>query len=162
MHCQNCGQSILQQGSKFCPFCGSSLTLGGKLNPSKQPAPANDVPGGWTASGVTLLSAAFLLVLISALLYYPYAAFGILLAGILPAALLGKIVLDNRCENCGRFFSMQCLQHDQIDGKKIYRMRGGSRQIVLLHVTWKDHLQCSHCNHQKDRVYTKDYDSFSE
>jgi hypothetical protein len=166
MQCPNCSQQIMQAGSQFCPFCGSPLNISAKPKVDRQKRSLSAKEGfvNWRFIGVALLVGSLLAVCIMGIVAYPNNNWFFLIVGAIIGIVAVGICLRHQCENCKGFFTLRLLSRERIDGKKVYKMLHGkySQQIVVLRVTWKDHLQCSYCEQKYDSVYEKDYKSFSE
>lgn len=165
MQCANCDREILQKGSQFCPFCATPLHLVDSPKKKKNNAVHTRTltdwnRGGWISSFV-LIGMAFVFVL--SLIAFPDATLIVLSIGIVFAGVVGWFY-SSQCEGCGHFFTMQRTKHERLSSKKFYQMLRDKhpRQIVVLRINWQDQYRCSVCGHEKQRTYTKDYDSFSE
>lgn len=168
MQCANCDREVSQEGSQFCPFCATPLHLVDSPKKKKNEEVqtyrnANENPGSGDWLIYTIFGVILLCILMAALVSPVYSG-TILIVGLPISIGVFLLYVSNRCDRCGGLFSMQRVSHERLGSKKIYQMQYGKypRQIVVLRINWKDQHRCSRCGCEKQRIYTKDYDSFSE
>lgn len=163
IQCSNCEREFAGTDLQFCPYCASPLNLPIKEKKKKNDDKASNFKFDWRATLFTLLLPVGALLSISFLIEVSKSMIDAILLTPFVVIVAAGIMINNRCERCGYFFTMNKIGSEQISSEKIYRtLENPSRQVVFLRVTWKDTYRCSCCQCEKAYTRHEDFDSFTE